>query len=37
MGAIGAPAAQIQSAAGAIMPQQQLKGPEDFFAQSFAS
>lgn len=33
MSAIGAPAAQIQSAAGAIMPQQ-LKGPEDFFAQS---
>lgn len=33
MSAIGAPAAQIQSAAGAIMPAQ-LKGPEDFFAQS---
>jgi len=33
LGAIGAPAAQIQQAAGAIMPQQ-LKGPEDFFSQA---
>lgn len=36
LGSMGAPVSQIQSAAGAIMPQQ-LKAPEDFFSQSLTA